>query len=325
MHTALHAHRPACTPPAADVSCALPPRLTPRTWAGSRAAWQCSPSLGYRCLCPPGHGGADCSAACPVECAAPRGRCVAGRCLCSVGWSGPGCDRPVCDKACSNHGTCTREGCRCDQGWDGQDCALRSCEHGCFAALGQGTCYGGRCVCAVGFSGPACNVTCGAVGGVVCSDRGFCGRGRTCECDPGYTGAHCEQRTCLMGCSGHGLCHDGTCVCALGYGGRDCATSTVPSPDDCSTGCVHICASRCSSSDPTTQAREPGCFTACRKRCFGACHSHSSQRQLWAEGRQWLPTEAMGASRMASKALGLPLPTAASLPGPAGQLATGAV
>lgn len=31
-----------------------------------------------------------------------------------------------------------------------------------------------------------------------------------------------------MGCSGNGLCRDGVCVCGLGFGGLDCATSTAP-------------------------------------------------------------------------------------------------
>ena len=146
-----------------------------------------------------------------------------------------------------------------------------------------------------------------------------------------------------MGCSGHGLCHDGTCLCALGFGGQDCAASTAPNAHDCSTGCVHLCAARCSSAlsagggagaatapksfAAAFRATHPGdlffeigldggrCFAKCRGRCLASCRSHSAQRQLWAEKRRPGTTPvAAAAAAAASRTLGLLVPTAAALP-----------
>ena len=324
--------------------CSVP--YCPRNCSG---VGHCSVALGHVCVCPPGRTGVDCGLpACPAGCDAPRGMCTKeGRCLCAVGWSGPACDVPTCDKACSRHGECTLHGCVCHEGWYGQDCAARRCAHGCFAHRGQGACHDGRCVCALGFSGVACNHTCG--GGtnasLHCSGHGRCVDGAVCECEPGYGGAACERRTCLMGCSGQGLCHDGTCICAVGFGGRDCAVTTVPSPHDCSTGCVHLCASRCAAASVAAAAfpahgavsaraaaeigaelaadgvahrpsltGDAECFTTCRRKCAAACHSPTAQRTLWATGRRLPPTAEIGGGVAASAALGLRVPTAEALP-----------
>jgi len=309
----------------------------------------CSVPLGNVCLCPPGRGGAHCSQdACPAGCVAPRGHCLQGKCHCAVGWSGPECETPTCDKACSGHGVCTLAGCRCDDGWSGQDCSQRQCPQNCSSSLGQGRCHNGRCVCAAGFTGRLCNATCGAdesdPSKPLCSGRGVCTSRRQCQCEPGYTGEWCERRTCLMGCSGRGLCHDGRCVCAVGFGGPDCAMTTVPSPRDCSTGCVHICASQCAKAAAHADSNEPDlyssagatgdCFTTCRRKCANACRSSSGQRGHWVvqknhllgsagllgpyqseqQGKWEAPTIDYTWALAATAALGMRVPTAAALP-----------
>ena len=343
----------------------------------------CSAALGFTCVCPPGYAGDDCGRrACASTCVEPRGRCAPdGTCHCAAGWLGEHCDRPACPNACSAHGKCTRKGCVCEPGWLGPTCSYQACPQGCNARRGQGTCHAGKCYCAAGYSGPSCNLTCGegegeaaaagvalsvnsslGGGGIIaganasalpvlresslCSGHGRCAGGLRCECAPGYVGAHCEARACLMGCAGHGLCHDGTCLCALGYGGEDCAHSTAPTATDCSTGCVHLCATRCatatasattssSSSDAPTDGESdpmagPGlsaalggrCFSRCRQKCVASCKSHSAQRLLWADERRAAPTAAIAGAAAASRTLGLRVPSAAAMP-PFGVLSHG--
>jgi len=87
----------------------------------------------------------------------------------------------------------------------------------------------------------------GTCTGVSCGGRGSCvvaGRDALCACDPGYTGAGCDQCApnyerdatggCALGsacrtakCGGHGSCSaasfgDVVCQCDSGYGGFDC-------------------------------------------------------------------------------------------------------
>ena len=328
-----------CAPGFGGADCSVRVCAAPGATANCSGVGYCSVAIGNVCLCPEGLGGADCSQpACPPGCAAPRGQCRQGKCLCAVGWFGPACDRPMCDKACSGHGVCTLSGCRCDAGWNGQDCSQRDCgDHRCHADQRQGRCLNGQCVCALGFSGPACNSTCGAdeaaPGQPLCSAHGVCSAARRCLCEPGYAGVRCERRTCLMGCSGRGLCHDGSCVCALGFGGPDCATTTVPSARDCATGCVHLCAKRCAEA-PEGDGGGGSCFVRCRRQCAQSCQVASGQRAHWAAGAAQLlgPEGLLGPVRSeigglweaptadytwavaASAALGLRVPLAAALP-----------
>lgn len=123
-------------------------------------------------------------------------------------------------------------------------------------------------------------------------------------------------------------------MCALGFMGADCATASAPNSRDCSTGCVHLCATRCAlaggagrSSAASAAASYAAlalgeingeiagvdCFATCRKTCVGACHSFSGQRALWASGRRRTPTAELANKAAASRALHLPVPSAAAL------------
>ena len=107
----------------------------------------------------------------------------------------------------------------------------------------HGFCAGdGRCVCDPGWSGAACEVSVclGAIPGAAgaravvsahspapCAPHGLCmrrrdGAGHQCRCDPGWRGPDCMTRVCVLGCSGHGVCNNGTCLCAPGFHGRAC-------------------------------------------------------------------------------------------------------
>jgi hypothetical protein len=54
--------------------------------------------------------------------------------------------------------------------------------------------------------------------------RGVVWRGvQRCFCYPGHDGADCSVRAkCEAQCGVHGVCLDGRCVCADGFGGEQC-------------------------------------------------------------------------------------------------------
>ncbi|CEL92958.1 unnamed protein product [Vitrella brassicaformis CCMP3155] len=52
--------------------------------------------------------------------------------------------------------------------------------------------------------------------------HGQCVKG-DCQCEAGWTGVDCSQRTCKDDCRGHGRCQtDGVCECYAGYSGDSC-------------------------------------------------------------------------------------------------------
>lgn len=133
------------------------------------------------------------------------------------------------------------------------------------------------------------------------------------------------------------MCLDGRCMCALGYGGLDCATITVPTMRDCSTGCVHTCAARCSKA--AEGVGDSGCFVGCREKCASSCEKATGQRSHWVAQKAELlgpggllsahrseiglqpfhggweaPTADYTMGLMASSAIGLDVPTAAAHP-----------
>ena len=149
-----------------------------------------------------------------------------------------------------------------------------------------GVCHDGKCTCAIGFSGEDCSKRCGVDG--LCSRHGRCVNGTLCFCDPGWTGDACEMRSCLLDCSGNGVCRNGTCACLGGYSGQDCAT-TMPTKHDCAVGCVHICAERCASeTEAAARSRAAlgglangaavteSCFSECRKTCVSRCGARNA-------------------------------------------------
>jgi len=99
----------------------------------------------------------------------------------------------------------------------------------------------GVCLCHPGYSGPSCEYELKCPKG--CSGNGHCQYGR-CWCLAGYTGDSCDSPLDLRlrqetlqkeiaaavvatsgcgGCSMHGLCMSGKCVCEAGYSGSDCS------------------------------------------------------------------------------------------------------
>ena len=143
--------------------------------------------------------------------APPRGYCdeKAGECYCRAGWAGDACERASCAHNCGAHGFCAGDGrCVCDPGWSGAACEVSVCLGAIPGAAGA------RAVVSAHSPAP-------------CAPHGLCmrrrdGAGHQCRCDPGWRGADCMTRVCVLGCSGHGVCNNGTCLCAPGFHGRAC-------------------------------------------------------------------------------------------------------
>lgn len=135
-----------------------------------------------------------------------------------------------CPNDCSGKGYCRAEGkCVCFQGYTGYDCSQRACPvaqswdtasnvvHRQTECANRGICdrSSGKCQCFDGYTGSSCErAACPAS----CSGHGRClllgeladvqasgyssweqSRYQVCQCDGGYTGADCSQRTCPYG------------------------------------------------------------------------------------------------------------------------------
>lgn len=217
------------------------------------------------CVCDRGYTGPACNdveVACPNNCAG-HGWCDGERCICDAGYGGANCGRALsqtCPRECSGHGKCLSHGrCECHSGFGGAACeslvSSLGCAHNC---SGRGFCAGGSCVCDAGVSGAGCETVHTERIGCPhnCSGHGTCvhhtgpmpvaamaAHGAACKCEMGWSGAACEhfdsarQRPgCPLGCSGHGACIHGTCVCDTGFMGIACATldPAAACPDGCS-------------------------------------------------------------------------------------------
>ncbi len=129
---------------------------------------------GYKCLCPPGFGGEDCSHRITD--------CI--------------------DEPCLNNGTCRRivDGfeCTCSQGFRGEtceenvdDCDSHPCQNGAICVDGTNKYH---CFCVPGYQGHNCDIDINECASRPCWNNGTCINGKDqylCECLLGYTGNLC--------------------------------------------------------------------------------------------------------------------------------------
>ena len=116
--------------------------------------------------------------------------------------------------------------CVCADGFVGARCGTKLCVGDDECA--HGTCNGGLCQCDPGFGGDACTQR-------SCPEclNGSCDPATgECVCTPGFIGDSCESRTCPT-CT-HGACNplSGMCECEPGWKGVGCENKTCP--DNCS-------------------------------------------------------------------------------------------
>ena len=108
---------------------------------------------------------------------------------------------------------------RCISGFAGSMCDVRIDDSECIDLCnGRGQCIDGVpmliCDCDPGFTGAMCENIDGCVG-MNCSGNGQCVDGESsysCDCDPDFTGVECEVKIddCMaVDCSGNGQCMDG--------------------------------------------------------------------------------------------------------------------
>uniref|UniRef100_A0A8C3NXE9 Protein crumbs homolog 2 n=1 Tax=Cyanoderma ruficeps TaxID=181631 RepID=A0A8C3NXE9_9PASS len=244
---------------------------------------------GFRCLCPPGFGGATCGDDID-ECAS--GPCRNGAicrdsageysCFCVPGFQGSNCEIDIdecASRPCRNHGTCLNHmdhyRCHCAPGYAGVNCDIEidecdsePCQNGalCNDHVGFYT-----CTCAPGYEGTQCEVDINECESQPCQSNGTCHdliNSYRCDCsDTGFEGAHCEldilecasdpchnSATCLEGTKGY------SCACWPGYAGQDCEEDV----DECVTQPCHnggLCLERSNPAHYGTQPLFPSNFS----------------------------------------------------------------
>ena len=173
--------------------------------------------------CAPGYWGAECRSVCPGGATAPcggQGQCgINGTCACAVGYVGSACQY-ACPASvfgvCSGHGLCSVEA--------GTAVCL------CAANDALGHWGGALCdACSPGHYGPGCRGVCPGGPAEVCGGHGQCSDGRTgagtCACATGFRGADCAVECPGVAdgavCGGHGLCNaSGACDCVHSTAGH---------------------------------------------------------------------------------------------------------
>ena len=158
-----------------------------------------------------------------------------GVCKCYAGFSGPDCSEKQCplgmpnqfsksEEECSGdlHGDCdSKTGvCACKPGFGGFACEF-SCPAGTPSHSGKFTDNKGMGTPTEGALWNDTRPSLG-LGHGSCSGHGLCvtsadGKAR-CQCEEGLSGPACDvEQRCEKGCSGHGRCFRGDCVCEIGY------------------------------------------------------------------------------------------------------------
>ncbi|XP_061590507.1 protein crumbs homolog 2-like [Cololabis saira] len=215
----------------------------------------------YRCLCPDGFAGDDCTEDLDEcrsgPCSEPRSFCINHPygyfCRCPAGLGGPDCQEPVTDCAddpCENNGTCVWQpngfGCRCAAGFEGEtcerdvdECASEPCRNG---AICVDAVAGFRCFCVPGFQGRDCEIDINECASHPCENNATCINEKDryeCECLLGFAGLNCEtevdeceSQPCLNGATCQDLSGSYGCICRPGFIGTDCEEDV----DECLSG-----------------------------------------------------------------------------------------
>lgn len=238
--------------PCAHGQCAHGECTCNKGWTGSRCDQPACPNacsshgscVNGTCHCADGFGGVDCAhGVCPRGCSG-HGTCTKDGCICEHGYAGEGCDRRACPNEpeggqgipCSGRGTCYGGRCLCRQPFGGEDCSLKlgaapalvppaaepaSSDDAPTSLAAQAAQRILRGPCAGAHLGTA------DLRSQPCGPNGRCERGsETCHCFVGWSGALCDEPTCLHNCSGRGECGaGGVCACRDGYRGPDCSVA----------------------------------------------------------------------------------------------------
>ena len=233
-----------------------------------------------------------------------------GQCICSPGWTGPGgvYDNDDEGNVIIRAQYCTLA-CFYTNGYINDACAIgdssSSCDSRCGSEdlIGTGTCVDGRCECTVGWTGPNAEYILDNDGGLkIMAD--YCDA--SCFYLPTYWNTDCVPSTtsppplptedgCDARCgsgiyAGAGTCHDGQCICSVGWTGpsgeyfKDESGTTRVVAEFCDTPCFYTdtyAPSECADVGTLTGGDgtcDPSCGTGeyvGTGECFeGACRCH---------------------------------------------------